>query len=476
MIRRLSIFLFVMFAGVACAAPTPQTHLGRLLDASSWMPGLRTGAQGFAPGMTRISLMVIVLGILVSLISIQFMQTDPVEPIVRLMMVMAFFMMVVPINNFHYAVWDNLRVKAMDTIEPKFNSASEELTVLANDSKWLLMAAGSPAALSFRNVLKTPVAVLQKNLGKNSQNLSKWLNLAAFPVIVFALIVYSLILLSGFGLVFAAIILPIAIAVCMLSPEAGESWVTKYFTFTWGSILTVAFMPMIFGAAFDLAILQPIKTVNENFATGAEVRDAYSGIQPPARVAEIQAEIAANEKKKGEIQASAEREGWVAELWQKAPWTQAINRGVELYREYDRAVEVWSNNVVQDTAIVTKGVLADVRNWAIRLCLLVLFAGLGGTAIIAASASIQGLLGSVSTAVAKQLAHPFAGVKSAAGGGQPPKLGGGGNGGGGGGGGKKALSDGQGSSPKGAVRPAGPGLSTATTTRSQSAASSGASK
>ena len=472
--RRFSYAFAALCFSLCGTAVAAENFIGNLLDTPGWMDGLKqTATDNYAPGMKRLSLLLVGVGIMVTLVRVLAFNDDALDGILRFVAVTAVLASTVLINNLAYSTWDTLREAAVDTIQPQMNSAADELDQLAADSTWLLMVAGAPSTIAM-SATRSAQEVATLGAAKTAQNLKRWLNLAVLPVFFFILLTYGIIIISGMALVFASILLPVSAAMIMLSAEAGEKWMSTYIQFTAGSLLTVALMPIAFGAAFDLAIVQPIATVNENFSRSQEIGAAYDTVEAPERVGQLNDEIAALYAEQQQIQEQANKEGVAAE---KDPrwYDRILNVGQSIKdktAEVGRVISEWDTNTLTFLNNKVYDVLYAIRNWLTRLALLLILGGIGSYIILVSSSSITGLIGGASLAVARQMARPMSALGSKGFSPSGALGGGGGSGGGahrelgGGGGSGGAL----GSGTQGGAIPSGPGAKAPTPQSSASAA------
>ena len=386
---------------------------------------MRDQAANYQVGMNRISLGMVGIGIMVTLVRFAAFGDDFIEGLLRFIAVVAVLGLTVPINNLSYNTWDKLRVAAVDTIQPTMNSAADELVVLGTDSFYLMLVAAAPAGMA-ATATSTAKEVGYKMGARASKQLARWLNGALIPVFFFVLLTYGIILLSGLGLVFAAILLPVSASMIMMSAEAGEKWMSTYIQFTIGSLLTVALMPVAFSAAFNLTVVQPIANVNESFSDSAEVAQAFQSVNVPGEVGQLNDELSGlyAEQKRLQAQVSAEGGGGTTEpriLDRLATLTRSIGERSAGIRQ---AINNWEAGVLDTVNTAVYQALNQIRGWLIRLVLLFILAGIGSYIILVSSSSITGLVGGASLAVARQMARPMSGLAKA-------NIGRGGGGGGG---------------------------------------------
>ena len=136
---------------------------------------------------------------------------------------------------------------------------------------------------------------------------------------------------------------------------------------------------MGFKAAFDLAVVQPVTVVNENFADFDEIVNQMNGVTPPPRVQGIEAEQEALNRRLGELSNTAINNGYGNASMDPSTqdeFFQVEERISALRSERAEVTEKWYEKVGRDISEVISGAFAEMRNWFLRLMLLLVGATL----------------------------------------------------------------------------------------------------
>ena len=351
------------------------------------------------------------------------------ETFLRALVVAGLLWVVPDISNLTYDTWESTRSWSMSRLQGSFDEGSAELAQLGEDSALLLMMVSAPAAYAGA-VGKSAVTAGVKANAEIAKNFARWANIAVVPVVFFVIIVHLVILLTGLTVAIVNLILPIAAGMLMFSPANGERWLGNYVGSAVTAILVVALMPMGFKAAFDLAVVGPVTTVNENFSDFDEIVSQMSGVTPPPRVRDIDAEAEALLGRIGELSETAHRNGFGNAA--SDPSTQAEFFGIEerlsaLRREHVTVTENWYEGIARRIGEVIAGAFAELRNWLLRLLLLVVGASFGSYMLWHVSRGVSGAVGGMALSGIQIMTSP---MKTLAGKGGAGRLPGGSGGGG----------------------------------------------
>jgi hypothetical protein len=420
-------FLTFVLSGIVTAQE--ETFIARTFDASNFVKTLQEEAETYNETLTNIGRALAALGLVASIVVNAFKGTlhATAETLLRALVVSGLLWIGTDISNLTYDTWESTRSWSMSRLQDSFDEGAEEIAQLGEDSALLLMMVSAPAAYAGA-VGKSAVTAGVKANAEIAKNFARWANIAIAPVVFFVIIVHLVILLTGLTIAIVNLILPIAVGMLMFSPANGERWLGNYVGSAITAILVVALMPMGFKAAFDLAVVGPVTTVNENFSDFDEIVNQMSGVTPPPRVRDIDAEAEALLQRIGELSETAHRNGFGNASMD--PSTQDEFFGIEerlsaLRREHTAVSESWYEGVARRIGEVISGAFAELRNWLLRLLLLVVGASFGSYMLWHVSRGVSGAVGGMALSGIQIMTSPMKALAGKEGAGRLPGGGGG---------------------------------------------------
>jgi len=434
LVHTLRTVLVVLMLVSGWALAQEETFISRTFDASGFIETLQDEAEVYNETLTNIGRALAALGLVASVVMaiVKGSLHATAETFLRALVVSGMLILTPSISDLTYQTWDNTRAWSMNRLQGSFDEGATELAQLGEDSALLVMMVSAPAAY-VGSVGKSAVTAGVKANAQIAKNFARWANVAVAPVVFFVIIVHLVILLTGLTIAIINLILPIAAGMLMFSPANGERWLGNYVGSAVTAILVVALMPMGFKAAFDLAIVEPVTAVNANFADFDEIVDQLSGVTPPPRVQGIEAEQERLTRRLGELSETALNNGFGNASMDPATQDEffRVEEQISALRSERASVtERWYEKVGRDISGVIAGAFAELRNWVLRLMLLLVGATFGSYMLWHVSRGVSGAVGGMALSGIQIMTSPMKSLSGKGGGGQ---LGSGGGGRGGGG-------------------------------------------
>ena len=189
----------------------------------------------------------------------------------RLLLAGAILLSLTPIRSVLHGTW----VSAFGWSSGIFGDVQEELVDAAGGVSLLLapfFAAGAVVQTAGRRVAQeaaeAAVEVGASSVAGAASRASRYMNgvlLLFFPLFgMYAVLVYA----SGFVVLLGMLLLPLAGALIML--PNGASWISRWLGMYVGALFTIIFLPIIFGIAIDLGMVQPLAQM------GTHMQDALT--------------------------------------------------------------------------------------------------------------------------------------------------------------------------------------------------------
>lgn len=416
----ITLLLTLVSMAVAQGGEEP-TGINRYLDAEAWLGNLQATTALYTTGIWSWAGALTALGCVVSIIFTMLRGSvmGYLDFISRLMVVMLIFGSVGTLTKLNFWLWNELRQWSMQEVTATFDKSAPELERLGADSAILLTALGAPAALKASAEASSMVAA-KAGAQEMSTYISRFLNAAIVPILGFIVISYLIILLSGLLIAFANVILPISTAMLMFGAETGTKWLGAYFGSVLTSLFIVAFMPTAFNAAFSFTVVQPVKTLNENFKTAGDVWNEYRSGTVPQELVDLQNEIAVLEAQRAE---TAKNAGLNSIFQSIDAAVQRFNDTINAKAaELSAKSRAFFEDQWQQILFLGEVTLLGARNMVMRMALFFIGTLVGLYFIISSARAISGLIGGVGLSVAGALARPLSAV------GLGPAGGGGGRG------------------------------------------------
>lgn len=390
-------------------------NLSDILDATEWMASMEERATEYEPGIQLISRAMFALAFVSSIIYIIATRAGAgaaFSLVIRTGAVILIFASVAGIKELTYASWNALRAYSMGELEEVFSEGSEEMRRLGEDTISVLLLTALPATgtgvAAFSMGKMTIASSAKRALALEARTAAFWMNACVIPIMFFVVTAYIIILLSALTVAFGNIFLPISAAMLMFSPAQGERWLGLYLSALLSALFIVALMPLAFGAAFDFAIVEPVRIINDNFQDSDEYREQLLAEDPPEELARLQTQIGENEAEIAQRQAEARK---------AAPGSAANAENLGAIRGLRNEVNGWwedmstatgdfYNGQIKRAQAALVGAGLDFRNMFLRLVLLMIGAALGSYFLFNASGIVTGLMGGIAFGIAGKLARP----------------------------------------------------------------------
>ena len=410
--RALLTILLVLLAGLAAAqGGGAPTGLNRYLDAAAWLDSLQSNAGGYTDGVMFWARALAALGAVLSIL-LTMLRGSPagyLDLFTRLMVVMFVFGTTAQLGDWNLQFWNLLREWSMGHVERTFERSAPELEAMGRNAGALLAVLGAPAVVSAAGTAAAGsrvavTAAAREGAAEIGSLLAHFLNAAIIPVLAFVVVAYLIILLSGLLIAFANILLPIAAAMLMFGTSTGEKWLSAYFSAILTGFFIVALMPLAFNAAFEFTVVQPIRTVNENFRDADDVWAAFESGDLPDELQELQTEIATLEAR----QAAEVERATASGTWRLPAVFHETARGIsELRTHFVDGITRFYEERQRELLAVAESTMLSVRNWLLRLALFFIGTLFGLYFIITSSNAVAGLIGGVGMGAASALARPL---------------------------------------------------------------------
>ena len=433
--RFLLVFAFVFF-GLAHAQEAGGV-LETVLNIDTWVQELSTYTDVYGEAFERIAYALVAVGFVASLIGVLSRGSLGAmnDTFFRLFLATGLLALSPSITTLSVDTWRGLRDWSGGEMQQSFQDGAVEMEQLGNDAGILAIAAtGSASSLLRVSGMGAAQAAGQARAG----TAVKMLNAMVIPVAMIGLIANFIILGSGIAIFIACAFLPISAGMLAFSPMQGGEWLGRVVGAVVSALAVTAFMPLIFKAAFDITVVQPVQAVNAEFA---ELEDYYNPnmLTPPPRLAEIESERQTLTAEKGELQAGLKKWNIVANLGPATRIGEINGRLAALAAEATVVRATWMARSLDNLNNAYDAIANQVTRWGVRL-LIMLFGAFMATGLTwwgarAATGLVGGVVGGkIGTLAAGGLSGLFGGGGSRAGGGGNKGLGnaqggsGGGNG------------------------------------------------
>jgi hypothetical protein len=155
------------------------------------------------------------------------------------------------------------------------DEAASEITALAGATATIgLFAASAPVALEVINVGtgKNPGEAIkdaQKSVGKSIETIGSIIQFILGALAAIVGTYYTVVLVSGFTLLIASVLIPLSGAMVIFAGGASNQWFSLWFRSVSGSLIMVLLIPVVFAAALDFGFVQPAKNFTDGFKTAA---------------------------------------------------------------------------------------------------------------------------------------------------------------------------------------------------------------
>lgn len=155
-------------------------------------------------------------------------------------------------------------------------NAQEQVTSLAVATSAIsLLAAAAPVALEVANTVifqknaKEAMQDAEKSVAGSMDTIGKVLQFLGGSLSAIMGSYYLVILVAGFTILMATVLLPISGAMMMFSGGLTNQWFSAWFRGVTGALIMTIFMPVVFSSALELGFVQPAKNFAEGFSAAA---------------------------------------------------------------------------------------------------------------------------------------------------------------------------------------------------------------
>jgi hypothetical protein len=401
---RLLVILY-SFLGFALAQ---DNLIGRTLDADVWLESIENGVAVYTPTVVSIARNLAGLGLICAML-MYFVKPNPLQLFtifLRALLVSGLLILTPQITTLTMSTTEGLRNWSMNQLQPTLDEGASEFWQLGRDSGILMTALTLPVAGLAGATAKTASALAYREAGVLAGGIDGLLNFSVIPIAICVIIVHLMGLLALLSVAIANVFFPVSAAMLMFSPANGEKYLGNYISTVVGALLVVMLLPLAFRVGFDIIVVGPVQTINDNFA---DFDDLYqNGFNPPA-VVDIDAQLQALYEEQDELVAQAFQEGDPTLAFHPNLQAQysAIQQQIEgLQNERQQVTGQWYDQVLHTLQTVAQGLLADLRNWILRLVLLVIGSIIASYLIWRVSSVVAGLVGGVALEAVHFMAAP----------------------------------------------------------------------
>ncbi len=365
--KRLLFVLALALFGVASAQEAGGV-LETILNVDTWVQALSVYADTYETAFERISYALVAAGFIASVIGVLVRGSlgGMNDTFFRLFLATGMIAISPAVTTLSVDTWKGLRSWSGGEMQASFQDGAAEMEQLGNDAGILAIAAtGAASSLLRVSGMGAAQAAGQARAG----TAVKMLNATVIPVAMIGLIANFIILGSGIAIFIACAFLPIAAGMLAFSPMQGGEWLGRVVGAVVSALVVTAFMPLVFKAAFDITVVQPVQAVNAEFA---EFSDFYNpnALAPPPRLAEIQGERERLLTERGEL-----TEG--ISVWERVRESRRIvvidSRLTNLSVESAAVQAMWMKNALGDLNNAYDAIANQVTRWGVRL--LIMFVG-----------------------------------------------------------------------------------------------------
>lgn len=368
--RTPSVTLALLLSGMGLAQ---NGTLEALFNIDTWLQELTTYLDVYEQGFRVVASSLAVLGFVASLIGVLARGSlgGMNDVFLRLFMVSALIALSPGITGLSIDTWRALREWSGGAMAESFEAGAEEMERLGNDAGILAFAMTGSASALLRN---TSMASAQAAGQARAGTAVRLLNAAVIPVAMIGLIAHFIVLRAGVAILLACAWLPVSAGMLAFSPAQGGEWLGKVLGAVVSALLVTAFMPLIFKAAFDLTVVQPIAAVNAEFAELTDYFEPGAALEPPPRLAEIESQRQALLTEKGQLQEGLKPWQVIANAG-PATRIQWINlRLAELNAEALAVRGSWTRQMLRSANDAYNAIANEVMRWMTRLLVLLVAA------------------------------------------------------------------------------------------------------
>ena len=365
--KRPLIVLALALFGVASAQEAGGV-LETILNVDTWVQALSTYADTYETAFERISDALVAAGFIASVIGVLARGSlgGMNDTFFRLFLATGLIALTPAITTLSVDTWKGLRSWSGGEMQASFQDGAAEMEQLGNDAGILAIAAtGAASSLLRVSGMGAAQAAGQARAG----TAVKMLNATVIPVAMIGLIANFIILGSGIAVFIACAFLPIAAGMLAFSPMQGGEWIGRVVGAVVSALVVTAFMPLVFKAAFDITVVQPVQAVNAEFAEFSDFYDP-DALAPPPRLAEIQSVRETLLTERGEL-----TEG--TSVWERVRDSPRVawidNRLTNLAVESTAVQAMWMKKALGDLNNAYDAIANQVTRWGVRL--LIMFVG-----------------------------------------------------------------------------------------------------
>ncbi|MGL4608965.1 MAG: hypothetical protein ACRCYY_04660 [Trueperaceae bacterium] len=386
-----------------------ENLISRTLDAEVWLASIEEGVAIYTPTVIGIARNLAALGLICALL-MYFLRPSPIHLFtlfLRSLLVSGLLILTPQITTLTMDTTEGLRNWSMSQLQPTLDEGAAEFWQLGRDSGILMTTLTLPVAGLAGASAKSATALAYREAGVLASGIDGLLNFTVIPIAICVIIVHLMGLLALISVAVANVVFPIGAAMLMFSPANGEKYLGNYISTVLGAMLVVMFLPLAFRLGFDIIVVGPVQTINENFADFDELYQ--NGFNPP-EAAPIDAQLQALYAAQDELVAQANDDNdptlaFHPELLAQYTDLQAQIEGLQ--QERQQVTGVWYEQVLHTLSTLAQGLLAELRNWILRLVLLVIGSIIASYLIWRVSAVVAGLVGGVALEAVHFMAAPM---------------------------------------------------------------------
>lgn len=372
MTRKVCGLTFIALLSTMAFAQTDM--MNALMNIDAWFADLTTYAETYRAGFANLAYALATLGFVSSVVYVAYSGALPAlnGAVLRLIIASALVASAPSVSTTMTGVWKDLRSWSGAQMQETFSAGADEFDRLATDTG--LVGAALTAGVGGAGFVASSAKEAAYAAGRaTAANFLRWLNIMVIPIATIAMIANFIILGSGISIFIACAFLPVAGAMIAISPRLGGEWIGRIVSVVVTALLVTAFMPLIFKAVFDLTVVQPVKAVNEEFASWQDMIDPELNVPP--RLAEIERELSAARTERAGIMDEINQRRGLQKITAFGSWVRVdqINARINsLQFEASRVQAQHSFNQLTNINKAYEAVLNEVMKMVARIFLLIL--------------------------------------------------------------------------------------------------------
>lgn len=368
------VFCLTAIALFSAVAFAQADMMNALLNIDAWFNDLTTYVETYRQGFANLGYALAILGFVSSVVYVA--STGSLASlngaVLRLMIASALVASAPTVSTMATGVWKDLRAWSGAQMQETFNAGSEEFDRLGTDTG--LVGAALTAGVGGAGFVASSAKEAAYAAGRaTAGTFLRWLNIMIIPIATIAMIANFIILGSGISIFIACAFLPVSGAMLAISPRLGGEWLGRIVSVVVSALVVTAFMPLIFKAVFDFTVVQPVKSVNDEFYSWQQIIDPELNVPP--RLAEIERELAAARSERAAIYDELNERRFLEKVTSFGAWTKVDQLNARINSLQFEASAVQANHSFQQLTNLNKtyeAVLNEVMKMVARIFLLIL--------------------------------------------------------------------------------------------------------